>query len=315
MDTTVDNRLVQTFTEGNVTLNITSFKDMKFWNEMRDIYNLKNIWDFASWLMPQALYNIHNYIVIKDRFVKTPNNNRIFDLLKDNPRYRAVITVNLHNPFKGCHVRLGSNDLDMAIPYRPDTFLMRRGDSQYAIQDYCDPNKDKSISLLTQFSFYEIFTKYVTMANANNGTRTFVMMYDDVLVTDKRSIGFDRSIKWYGIAFENTIPVRDRSRSLYHRVGDLRKSVEDDKSFYNSFKNFAALIDSYVMGANNNDSRVGYAVSYVPIPYTDADYLMREVRARVSRLKLIDSDFDVTFTPYLEIGNNPYDFTFGVVSR
>ena len=315
MNNSNDKHLTQVFEEGNVILTIKSFKSEKWWNTQRKDFDLKNVWDFIEWIVPKELFNIHNYGVIKERFVGIPTMDRIFAFLKEHSKYRARILIDLHNPFKGCQIKLGHTDEDIEIPYNPDSFILSRGKHQYVIQSYINPDKEKSISLLTQFSFYEIFSKYVAMGNANAGSRTFMVVENGKVETDKITIGRSRNIVWRGVAFEKTIPSLDPRRCYYHRIKDGLDLTKGNISFFETFRLFTASVNNYATSANGNTSRISYAVGYIPIPYTDADYIMRDTRQHISRLNLTEGDFDATFIPYLEIGDNPFDFNFGVVTR
>jgi hypothetical protein len=310
------NVLTQVFNSPNVNLEIKSFKSMKFWEEMMESAGLKNIWDFIEWIMPRSVFNIHNFFVIKERFVGTPSNDRIFDFLRDDDRYYSIVNINLHNPAKGCHITVYEvGEVPVKANYKPDTFIYRDGNQQFSVQNYVDPNTERSISLLNQFNFYEIFSKYIAMGNANNGQRTFTMTNGPDVFTDKNDICFYRDMTWKGVRFESTIPTRGKDRSIYHSIGEAFKSSKNVKGFFESFHSLHAHIDRYITSANNDKVRIGNAEGFKPICYSKADYIMRELRYRFARLSLERNDFDQTFTPYLEIGEGKCNFTYGVITR
>lgn len=310
------NQLQQTFNSPKVNLEITSFKDKKFWGELMKRHDFGSIWDFMEYLIPFKLFNIYNYHLIEARFMKTPSYEKIARVLRDTDLY-CVVKMDLLDPFKGCSVTIHESlEAAQSIPVKePVSVRLFSDDRSYVLQKYVDPAVEKTIAVLNNFSFYEEFEKYISLGNANQGNRTFLTVSGTFVETDKISIGINRKINWRGIAFENVIPNRDRRRSKYHLIGDNVNALRNDSSFFDVFRTVNHLIHAYVVSANNDDHRISVAENYGPVVYTECEKLMRELRQRRPRTGLKTSDITRCFTPYLEIGESTNEFILGVVSR
>lgn len=309
--------LTQTFNSPLVNLEINSFKDMDFWKEQMVTNSLKDIWKFIEWIIPVDVFNVHNYQTIEKRFVGVPTNQRIFDLLRDNPLYYSVVRINLHAPLTESRIFIFNSKEEALLSgkYNSDSIIIRDSKKQFQIKKYIVPGTSCNVSLLNQFSFYQEFVKYTSLGNSNNGRYTFILTDGTMTETDKMCIGRSRKIDWRGAAFENSVPIRDRSRSKYYMIEDNLKDIQGDISFFEVFKKFHQRVDAYITSVNGDASRVRYAERFAPIPYTKSDHLMRLLRHHYSRLCLKTSDFDQPITPYLEIGKEVSDFTYGVISR
>lgn len=312
------NILTQAFNSPKVNLEIESFKDMKFWKQQMEMFDIKDIWSFIKWLMPVGMYNIHNYQLIQDRFIGFPDNERVLDLLsqEDNPFY-CVVKVNLNNPTLGCHITIYKDcaEAQHAPVYVADTYLISNGKKSFALQDYLVPGKINAVTKATPFTFYKVFGQYASLGSTNLGKRTLCLRNEAEKQTDKTIIVAKRRINWRGISFENSIPSRDRSRNLYHVITDSIRGFESSDSFFTPFRELRGLIDDYVVSANGNKSRINNATRFIPVPYTKSDYLMRDMRASLNRLGIMAVDMEAIFTPYLEVGESMYEFVFGIVSR
>lgn len=306
----------QHFNSPKVNLEITSFKTQKEWLEIIKDKGFKDIWDLIEWIAPVELFNVHNFQLIEKRFVKTPTRARIIKFLRERDYY-AVVKLNLHDPQKGYSIVIHES-IEAARVYkysRPTTFKLAKDKMSFSIQDFTTPTESKTTMLVNPFVFYDEFAHYNAVGLANQGLRTFVISDGTSSVTDKLTIGTQRKFNWRGIAFENTVPVRDRSRSKYHVIEDTLKALRNNSSFFDVFYKVNQLINGYVMSANNDKHRQTLAESYQPIPYNDSEILMKELRFRRSRLGMLNIDFDRCFTPYLEIGTEPHEFVMGVISR
>lgn len=309
--------LTQSFNSPNVNLEIKSFKSMDYWKEQMENHELKNIWKFIEWILPTDVFNIHNYQTIEKRFMGIPTNQRIVDHLRDYPKYYVIVRINLHEPLTGSNIFIFNNKEEAFLSgnYVHDSVILRCEEKQFQIKKYIQPHTTRNISLLNQFSFYKEFNKYIGLGNSNGGKCTFVITDGVTSETDKLTIGRSRVIDWRGSAFENSVPIRDRSRSKYYVIADTLKEMKKDISFFEVFKSLHYRIDNYITSVNGDANRVRYAERFVPIPYTKADQLMRQLRQYYSKLSLKTSDFDQPITPYLEIGNDFTTFTYGVITR
>lgn len=308
--------LTQTFNSPDVNLEITSFKSMKFWGELMKEKELTDIWSFINWLVPNDVFNIHNYQLIKERFMAIPRRKRIIDLLAKGDYY-CVVKINLNNAALGCHITIheSKEHAMVAAPYQPDTVELAMDKKSFIIQEYTNPELTRRISLLNQFNFYDHFNNYINLGNSNAKHRTFVTRSEFKTETDKGIIGMEREIDWRGISFERSTPTRDRSRSFYHSVEDTVKKVKDDSSFFEVFRDIQYVINRYIRMANNDDMRITQTTRYNPLCYTESDKVMRDLRKHLNRLKITVTDMEQIFVPYLEIGERINNFTFGVISR
>ncbi len=309
--------LKQTFNSTNVNLEITSFKSMKYWTDIMESNDIKDIWSFIRWLMPDDVFNIHNYQKIEKKFFGIPSRKRILDFISEDPNLFYLIRLNLNNPALGCHIYIYDNKQEVieSQGYRNNKCILANGKLQFVLQDYTNPMGHWAVSLVTQFNFYEEFNTYVMLGNANKGKRIFFTREDGNNDTDKMSIMINAKIDWRGISFENSIPVKDRNRSKYHVIGERLKVNKNKGGFYEVFQALKTNINCYIKSANNDLCRIAQATRFIPIVYTEADKIMRELRTRFTRLQVITADMEQIFVPYLEIGASKYDFVFGVISR
>lgn len=305
----------QYFNSPNVHLEIASFKSMETWKQYMVDRDLKTIWDFVLSVMPVNVFNIHNFDMIENRFALHPSNQRIVDHLREKD-YFCVVRINLHEPLTGCHISIFKDKLSAEVNSKPNILINHHQDRELILHDYTKPDVIRNVSLLNPFVFYQEYVHFNGLETGNKGKRTLMAKGPDYVITNKDDIIYFRKGVFGSIMLETFATYhRDKTHKLYTEINQLVSNLQHDASFYDTPRAITRRIDEYVKAANFDNKRINEAVRHVPIVYTKADSIIRDVRTHCTRLSLIDSDFNQTFTPYLEPGTNKLTFAFGVVSR
>lgn len=305
----------QYFNSPNVHLVIGSFVSNETWAKYIKNRGIGSIWDFVLSIMPVSVFNIHNFDLVEKRFTSHPTNQRIIDHIRES-NYFCVVKIDLHEPLVGCHISIFPNKEAAEFNTIPNIRFTHHQDRELIIQDYTLPDVPRCVSLLNPFVFYQEYSHFIGADTGNKGKRTLMVKGPDYILTNKEDIIYYRKGIFSSLMLEAFAGYdNDKTNAIYRDIKQMVENLRHDASFYDTPRAIIRRIDEYVKAANIDPKRINEAVRHIPNVYTRADSIRRDVKTACNALGLIDTDFNQTFTPYLEPGLDKATFTFGVVSR
>lgn len=312
MVTEVEN---QVFNSPKVNLEITSFKSMLYWVEYMHKHDIKDIWGFVTSILPNNIWNIHNFHLVEKRFAHFPSNERIINYLRNSDHY-VVIRVDLHNPFLGCHITIFENkEKALEGTPTPNQILIHNDTREIMIQHYMLPGVERIVSVLNPFNFYAEFRHFISFENANKGHRTLIVQHPDEILTTKEEIVYYRHAHFGNVPIETFGTWKDKINGLYEKAKDQATLLVNDESFYTAPRNLMRTIDDYVSLANRDPKRCTEAVRINPIVRDRAGRIAQSMKRHSAALGLFGTDFNQTFIPYLEPGMMKAEFQFGIITH